>query len=149
MTNTNPTTGIRYGIISSHSLHPEVIDEIQQRGTDVHFESSRKDMDAALRGAIEDYLPSWAVDDVAQKAWDLYEGFDDDEPVHEFELDGVKGRTTWLGGALLVWIFESPHVVKAKLCSPSVPNCTDQDHPDNDGEWGYAPPPDWYAEEHV
>lgn len=126
--NTNPDTGIRYGIISSYSLHSDIIDEIQSSGTDVHFEEAMKDLRDAVKQACSDYMSSCDADEVAELAVEnASQDFYDDEPIHEFELDGVKGRTTWLGGALLVWIFESPFIARAALCSPCVPNCGDLD----------------------
>lgn len=69
-----------------------------------------------------------------------------DEPVIEGQKDGVKYRIDWLGGAPLLWILESPHLGKFRLCSPCVPNACDGDHPDEDGHEGYAVPAEWLME---
>lgn len=66
-----------------------------------------------------------------------------DEPVHEGELQGVKYRTSWLGGALNLWVFESPFTGNFRECSPCVPGAADLDNPDNAGVTGYDVPPDW------
>ena len=42
-----------------------------------------------------------------------------DEPIIEGECEGVKYRTSWLGGALHFFIFESPVIAKCRPCSPS------------------------------
>lgn len=73
-------------------------------------------------------------------------GLDDcniEEPVYEFDIDGVKGRTTWLGGAQLVWVFESPTLALVNLCSPCVPNCGNLDSLNPDGVECYDVPADW------
>ena len=66
-----------------------------------------------------------------------------EEPIIEFECDGVKGRTSYLGGALNLWIFESPVVGKFAEYSPCVPGAGNLDQPDEDGVETYTVPPDW------
>jgi len=147
--NCSPTTGIRYGIISAHSLHSDVIDEIQSNGTDVHYEEMRKDLRESIENVCRDYMCTSRTVDVADYAIDqASEDWEDDEPIHEFEIDGIKGRTTWLGGALLVWVFESPFQTHAQICSPCVPNCGDLDSlmSDEGGYLCYDVPPTWRFE---
>jgi hypothetical protein len=147
--NTNPDTGIRYGIISANSLNSDVIDTIQSSGIDVHYEAMRKELREAIKGICKDYMSSCDADEVAELAVETAsQDFYDNEPVYEFEIDGVKGRTTWLGGALLVWIFESPFQTHAQLCSPCVPNCGDLDNlmSDEGGYPCYDVLPDWRDE---
>lgn len=66
-----------------------------------------------------------------------------EEPIIEFEYKGVKGRTSWLGGALNLWIFESPILGMYRVCSPCVPNAGNLDQPDPDGVLTYDVPADW------
>lgn len=70
-----------------------------------------------------------------------------DEPIYEGEYEGVKYRTSWLGGAQNVWIFESPVIVKCDLCSPCVPNAGNLDCPNPDGYDTYGVPADWLYKE--
>ena len=70
-----------------------------------------------------------------------------EEPIIEFEYEGVKGLTSWLGGALNLWIFESTHTNTFALCSPCVPNVCNLDQPDPDGCVGYDVPPHWRVKE--
>lgn len=140
--NSNPLTGIRYGIISADALDPEVIDEIQQYGEDIHYEEWKSEIRASVHD--DESIPDDEKDDVIeQRIEDGKDRFYDDEPVHEFTLAGVSGRTTWLGGAMLVWVFLSPHITRARLCSPCVPNCGDLNNVDPDGEECYDVPTDW------
>ena len=70
-----------------------------------------------------------------------------EEPINEFEYEGVKGRTSWLGGACNLWIFESPHTGMYQECSPCVPGAGNLDQP---FEWGvltYDVPADWRVKE--
>lgn len=144
--NTNPATGIRYGIISSNSLHSEVIDEIMNVGSDVHYEEACEDIRLSLEQVLRDYMRKEHISELAEDAIEKFgENYEPYETVYEFTLDGVKGRTTWVGGALCVWVFESPYLTHRRLCSPCVPNCGDLDSEFNDegGYECYDVPPDW------
>lgn len=51
-----------------------------------------------------------------------------DEPTIEGEYEGVKYRVSWLGGAPILFVAESPDIVYAdRLCSPCVTNAADLD----------------------
>lgn len=148
MTNTTPETGIRYGIISALDLHQEIIDELQAAGTDVHWLDFLTDMRNSLRDVIENHVRSdvakelveqW-VEELAEYAGDSWY---DDEPVHEGTHCGVKYRTTWLGGVLHVWVFESPYTGLFVECSPCAPCAGNLDYPDSNRVLTYDVPPEW------
>jgi len=134
--NVSPNTGVRYGIIAERSLNSDVYLDIMSQGVDVYYHEY--EMDIRKQIMIDDDIP----DD--EKEWAIekeLEAYYHDEPVYEFDIDGVSGRTTWLGGALLIWVFKSPVIRKHALCSPCVPNCGDLD---SDGDYEcYDVPDDW------
>jgi len=143
MTNVNPETGVRYGIISANSLDPEVICDLQAVGRDVHWEARKQEIIDALQMEVDNGA-EFEFDEelenrLERESYDFY----DDEPVHEFQRDGVRGRTTWLGGALLVFVFHSQWTTNARLCSPCVPGCCDLDSIDPNGYEGYDVNPEW------
>lgn len=143
--NRNPETGIRYGYISAQSLDPEIVDELQQDGVDVHWHERREELEECLRNSLSDFLSNRSIDcviDVAVEAMGN-ENFYDDEPVHEGEREGVRYRTSWLGGALHVWVFSSPHTGMYQECSPCVPGAGNLDCPDPDGVLTCDVPADW------
>lgn len=150
--NVNPETGIRYGIISANSLEPEVIDQIQREGKDVRYEGAKAELTADIKRVCGDYMSDRDAEDVAEKAVErMSDHFEQDEPVHEFSIDCpgygmVHGQTTWLGGALMVYIFKSPFQEACDLCSPCVPNCGNLDSRNPDGYQCYDVPADWRAE---
>lgn len=150
MHNRNPETGVRYGYISANSLHPDLVDYLQIQGRDVHWEDARAELIANFTygniddedlESLEDY-----DDELERRLENLAEGWYDDEPIHEGELDGVKYRTSWLGGALHVWIFESPVIGNYQECSPCVPGAGNLDCPDLDGVPTYDVPKEWRYE---
>lgn len=143
--NVNPETGIRYGIISAISLDPEIVNQIQCEGRDVRWEDAKRDLEDTIRSACEGLMSKHDVDAVVDEALDRMNGdqWVDDEPIHEFRIDGVMGQTTWLGGALLVWVFKSTDVGRFELCSPCVPNACSLDSPYPGGYEGYDVPGNW------
>ena len=68
-----------------------------------------------------------------------------EEPTLAGICEGVRYEISWLGGAPLLWVFESPVISKARLCSPCCPNAGDLDSLDDDGYECYGIPADWYA----
>lgn len=154
MTNTDPDTGIRYGIIAANSLDPEIVERIQSTGRDVHWEQRLEELRLETNADVEDGLISEDEFDASldRRIEECSNRFYDDEPVHEFEIEGVIGRTTWLGGALLVWVFKSPFCSYYPECSPCVPGAGNLDgkrSPDSEarGVMTYDVPADWRYQE--
>lgn len=148
MTNTNPETGIRYGIISALDLHQEIIDELQAVGKDVHWEEMLEEVRDRLRSAIDPYVSGGTakelIEDWIEQFIDVAgDSWYDDEPVHEGAHCGVNYSTTWIGGALHVWVFDSPHTGLFAECSPCVPCAGSLGQPDENGILTYDVPPEW------
>ena len=141
--------GIRYGYISANSLNPEIVDELQMQGRDVHWEDAMDDMRAALHRAVEDYVIEYRAKELVEDWFDQIQDYAADswydEPIHEGTMDGVKYRTSWLGGALHVWIFKSPHLDYFQECSPCVPRAGNLNCQDFDGVLAYDVPKEWRA----
>ena len=142
--NRNPETGVRYGYISANSLDPEVVDELcyGSQAVDVNYENFKTEIYAAMRAGLEDFLSVRAIDAAFDVAIEESE-FHCDEPIYEGELEGVKYRTSWLGGALHVWVFFSPCVGFFQECSPVVPGAGNLDCPEEEGVACYNVPQAW------
>jgi hypothetical protein len=170
-TNVNPDTGIAYGYISANSLDSDLVNELQDNGTDVYYadalEEAQKEVArtkdaqdeaqenleyvngfpdevAAFTETLQYVKDNWSGSSWEQQFNDRYQP---DEPIHEGEKDGVKYRTSWLGGALGVWIFESPFTGRFQECSPCVPHAANLDYPEDRpnaaATVGYDVPPSW------
>ena len=126
MTNINKETGVRFGFISANSLHSDVVDDlIFNFGTDLDY---------------EEYVKENPEDECG-------DGYYNDEPDIEGEMEKVKYATSWLGGALHFWIFESPYKTQCALCSPCVPNAGDLDNVGEDYvDVAYDVPKEWRKE---
>ena len=145
MTNIDPGTGIHYGYISATSLDPEIVDELTQGCSDQYKERLQEFKDD-IRSICENQ-GFWgrSITAMVEYAEELFddEYQDNDEATHQFQRNGVIGRTSWLGGALHVWIFSSPHTGMFEECSPCVPNAGNLDRPKFDGVLAYDVPAKW------
>ncbi len=140
--NVNPETGIRYGIISDNSLDGGLVqDLLYYQGEDLSWKEAEEEIKIAMReeGVREE---DWdrTLDD---RLGDVYIH----EPIVEGECEGVKYRTSWLGGALHFWIFESPRIGLYSECSPCCPNAGNLDSPNDDGVECYDVPEGWRVDE--
>lgn len=150
ITNVNLKTGIRYGIIAANSLEDWVIDEITS-GEELEWKHAIEELTSETRAEAEKALPDGDEAEIAalaeellnERSEELSNHWDNSEPTYQYEIDGVRGETTHLGGAMLVWVFESPVISKARLCSPCVPNCGDLDTLSENGQECYGVPDDW------
>ena len=138
-TNMNPETGIHYGTIYLDNLEDWVFDEFFYHGTNLTEQAA---FDDAV--AIGDVDPD--DDESVQSFWDCTE-FDECE--YELETDGMKLGLSYLGGAAMVWIFESPHTTRASLCSPCVPNAGALDSQHENGVDCYTLPQDWFCQDNA
>lgn len=151
MTNTHPTTGIRYTVYAMRSLDPDVYQELWYGpgATDVTYEEAYKE---AKEEAIR--LAKWAAIDCGEEfdEADFNEGWEcPDLEIAEHNIsgtyEGVKYEISHLGGAELLWVLESPHTREFLLGSPCVPNACDGDSPIVGGFIGYAVPAEWLRKE--
>lgn len=171
-TNYNRETGIRYGMIAMQSLDPDLyndlmnlpnpsqdsafreylIDFIDNAGVDLteeqmlEFEKAQEDPDTTILQELAESIGSEIEDrfwggSVSDDFWDAY---DEGDVGAEGVIDGVTVHLADLGGAHVLWVFDSPHVGKYRECSPCVPGAGDLDSPDPEhGVETYDVPADW------
>jgi hypothetical protein len=149
--NINPETGIAYGYISANVLDSDLVCELMNEGTDetakamwAEYVSDLarriKEADESLTDEEAREQAEEAADNDAQSFWDGYECC---EPEIHGEKEGVKYRTSYLGGALNFFIFFSPVVTNcARLASPCIPNAGILDELDGTVT-SYDVPADW------
>lgn len=138
--NWNPYKEMPYTYFSASKLDPELVCELQDRGSDVHYEEAVNEAVAKAERQFE----TGGVGDLQEaidEALAELDSWEDVEPVHQGEHEGVTYQTTWLGGALLVCVIDSPHSGKFAKCSPCLPGALDGDTP---GDYeGFDVPEDW------
>lgn len=151
-TNTNPETGIAYGYISANYLDPDVVDELLMGSGCTEFKNLSYDtyMEECLsdyRRENEERLDAMDPDDRAEQLelaeQEFADAFEDGELVVEGVKEDVHYASSWLGGALNFFIFQSPHRTDCGgRASPCVPGAGILDHHDGDVHC-YDVPPDW------
>lgn len=121
LVNRNTETGVRYGVISSHSVNPDALEDIYQNGTDEDFENWKQAIHDGIRSALRDYLSERAIDRIIEHGLDDigedYEGTGDCTR-YSYEADGYKLLIDSSGD---LWVFESPYFTYAQFCSPCAP----------------------------
>ncbi|GAA4648132.1 hypothetical protein GCM10023116_03960 [Kistimonas scapharcae] len=156
--NINPETGIAYGYISSNVMDQDVVHALMyEYGADVNYGEARYEfqhdrLTELLTSEEFDELDTEEYDDKLNELdpnWEM--SFDDsynpDELMVEGEYDGVKYASSWMGGCLCFFIFESPIIThKANRASPCVPNAGILDTLDGDVT-SYNVPDAWRAED--
>jgi len=130
MKNRNETTLVAYGVASLNSLADWVWEEFTDNGASLTAREIEAEFYAENPGETE--LPESFWDDVEIT-----------EECFELETDGMKLGLSWLGGAPIVWVFESPHMARFAPCSPCVPGAGDLDSPEPDGVMAYCLPGEW------
>lgn len=135
MPNVNPKTGIAYGVVSLNSLQDWVFDEFVVHGKNLTAIRAEEEVRAENPKSDE-----WEIDEILA-CMQL------EEEEYEFETHcGMKLLLSYLGGAPLVWVLESPHTTMCAPCSPCVPGAGDLDNQHTDGVEAYTLPPDWFSD---
>ena len=148
--NMNPETGIRYGTIYLNTLNGDTAAYLFDEGRNVSEDEAIEELWREIGFEADDLEFD---DDTDREAWvesefeKRAEGIQIEEPTIEGECDGVKYMISWLGGAPLLWCFESPVTGTFDLCAPCVPNACNLNSPNPDGYEGYTVPADWLEEE--
>ena len=144
--NVNELTGIRYGIISANSLDGELVHDLMYRhGEDLSWKEAAVEIGNEVNALVEEGLID--EDDVDREMDERLCDLNIEEPIIEGACEGVLYRTSWLGGALHFWIFESPRIGLYSECSPCCPNAGDLDSPNDDGVECYDVPEGWRVDE--
>ena len=138
--NINPETGIRYGVVSFNTLAEWVFDEFLEFGANDSYGLALED--------YQDENPNASDEDISRFSEVYGEGAEEECYSLETE-DGMKLGLSYLGGAPLVWVFQSPYTTHARLCSPCCPNAGDLNSQDPLGVECYTLPPDWFCEDNT
>lgn len=152
MPNYHAKTGIPFGMIRASALHSEVLDDLTIfGGTNETYERCKAEYLAEARADFEAGNETFQDEDGdfdESAAEDAFSNtYQADEEIYSGVRDGVTYQTTWMGGAQNVWIFESPVIVKCRVCSPCVPGAGDLD---GVGSYeAYGVPVEWLDPEFV
>jgi hypothetical protein len=127
LSNRDPETGIRYGVISQNSCMAEAIDDIMTYGEDVAYEECLAEAvrEARIEWESEGNDPEDFDEESATDSFGMnYEGGGLSD--YLYEQDGYK-----LTGCLDndIFVLRSPFYTFAQFCSPCVPGACNLDNP--------------------
>ena len=155
--NTNPDTGLPYGIVASDSLDPEVSSKLWELAANACYDAHRNYREAQLLRDATDFIDSLdkvphnyvmdVINDLVETQLDNeMDEWSADEPHAEVTYKGVTVVVGYLGGAMLVTSLDGPTLQVRSYCSPCCPGAADMDS-------GYGSilchglPMDWFTEE--
>lgn len=123
------TNGVRYGVISQHSINPDALEDIYN-GENLSFQYYQEEVKKAIRSALEDYVSKHQLEGAVESAFDAVEqevsdNYQSDEDQYRYEKDGYVIETSSLG----LMILKSPFFTYAQFCSPCVPGAGNLDSP--------------------
>ncbi len=147
--NINSKTGIRYGVISAHSVSSEALDDIFSQGRNLSHESAVEERKKEIEQAITNYVSDDRLKERVDEMWQIVEeefskGYTEDEDCYLYEKDGYKIQTMSNGN---IMVLESPFVANCQFCSPCIPGAGNLDKPCDTGPNTYALGPEWFDEE--
>ncbi len=136
--NVNPETGIRYGVVALNSLQDWVYEEFIAHGNNDSYDEALAHFREMTPDATDEDVDRWGED------------YQSDEDSYSLGTkEGLKLGLSYLGGAPLVWVFQSPHTTATRVCSPCVPNAGDLDNRVEAGKGVacYTLPDEWFYTE--
>lgn len=136
--NTDPKTGIRYGVISLHDLDPYfAYEEFYDNSENLAIKEVELEIDE-LFNPIKEFAKERGLDKETEIeklkesiAEEMFENWDESEDSRLYEHDGYKIQL--IDNDL--FIAESPYVTLGPLCSPCAPGAVYL--PDADGKRGF------------
>ena len=137
MPNVNLETGIPYGVVAMNNLADWVFDEFILHGNNDSYDAALEEFKADNPNATDEEID------------EFNDSYYSDEDSYSLETEKMKLGLAYLGGAPLVWVFQSPHTTNVRPCSPCVPGAGDLDSPDPDGMECYTLPKEWFQGEGV
>lgn len=168
-TNIDMATGIRYGVISPHSLNPDAVSDIYDQGENQTYQAAVADAKAAIACVLEPVLEDLGVlpyvgkyaprdEDKAKRATavaavvdDVWEGIEQDwndqyteeDDCYLYSRDGYVIQTSSLG----LYVIKSPFYTLTAYCSPCAPGAGNLDAPDAAGVRTYCLGAEWFEAE--
>lgn len=130
--NTHPETGVAFGVIAADRLNDDIVEQLLygRHAVNISYETAKS---AYINGARFDFECEQKEDQHdADEEFDedaalerFTDGYQNDEPIIEGTKDGVKYRSSWIGGAMHFYIVESPVTGWYQPCSPCCPGAGD------------------------
>jgi hypothetical protein len=145
--NVDNKTGIRYGVISQHSVNPDALGDMEPEYGEPHCPKCGREIPStdATSDAEWNDGKDYGCEDCQECFWSD-ECFPDEALGMSYDADGYK-LTDCLDSD--IFVLASPYFTYAQFCSPCVPGAGNLDTPMPEGEGAkcYALGPDWFDDD--
>jgi hypothetical protein len=128
MSNFNETVGIRYGVISPHSISSWSLDTIYNEGTDPLYEELKNDLIDPIRKHLNNF--GFSVGQIDEVLDPLIDNFNDS---YESDGSGIMDYSDKeydlhvSGDNFGIFVMKSPYYTYCRGCSPCAPGAGDLD----------------------
>lgn len=125
--NTNPDTGVAFGVISAQVLDSDLVDQLLFGSQITNHTYQLQRAEALLRARQTAFLAGqhFTEEDEEAAIEEFAERFTSDEDFITGEWQHVSYATSWFGGALHFIITVSPYTRDCAPCSPCIPGAGD------------------------
>jgi DNA-directed RNA polymerase subunit RPC12/RpoP len=152
-TNLNAETGIRYGVISQHSINPDCLEDFEDEYGDPHCPKCGSEVPAlTAENDVDEELPQYSggcadyICVACGHTLDSQDVFPEERIGFSYRKDGYK-MSECLDSD--IFVYASPFYTWAQLCSPCVPGAGNLDNPMESGAGGaktYCLGHDWFED---
>ena len=137
-TNIDPETGIRYGVISQHSIMPEAMEDMEPD----YGLPTCPECGIDVRESKEDESEDYFCPECGMSYWSE-EVFPEEALSFAYDKEGYK-LTQCLDND--IFVTKSPYYTFAQYCSPCVPGAGNLDTPCQNGPKTYCLGHDWFSD---
>lgn len=141
MSNVDKATGIRYGVIPTHTL-----EWFYDHAEPDYGEPSCPDCEAEVFDSSAEDAPDWAGKDfyctACESSWSSENVYPESPHGYDVNEDGLVAHTCSDGTD--VFVVKSPYFTRAAFCSPCAPGACYLTSPCEDGERAYCFGHDWF-----
>ncbi len=130
MPNYDETTGIRYGVISPHSISSFALEDIYQKGTDPQYESAKEELTTEIKTVLDNHgFSVGEIDEVLSPVIDIFnESYQSDgSGIMDYSDNEYSLHVS--GDNFGIFVMKSPYYTYCRGCSPCAPGAGDLDAP--------------------
>lgn len=127
MPNFDEKTGIRYGVISPHSVGQWAMERIYDHGTDPHYEYSKNEILRDLRAFCDDHNISFDRIDPDPFMDEYLENYESPDGQMDYSDNDYDLHVS--GDNFGIFVLRSPYYTYCRDCSPCAPGAGDLNNP--------------------
>jgi hypothetical protein len=127
MPNFDENTGIRYGIVSPHSISSFALDDMYQNGTDTICESGKQELLDDIKQFCEDHNLNFDRIDTNSFEDQYYEPYEN--PDGQMDYSDSEYDLHVSGYNFGIFVMRSPYYTYCRDCSPCAPGAGSLDSP--------------------